>query len=102
MSLIEFRHRSVIKIELMIKEVSEMNTEEIKQIKEAFRFLEQNNGSISANAASFVTGLKKYFARKKVLSERQLKALYEIKRFYPFRKRCYGGNIGGFYNSKYL
>lgn len=54
-------------------------TEENKRIKEAFRYLEQNNGSLTENGAYFVQSLKKFFARNKILTEKQQKALYEIR-----------------------
>jgi hypothetical protein len=63
----------------MATEIQEMTKEERKGIRETFRQLEQNKGYLSESAASFIAGLRKYFTRNKRLSERQLKALYEIR-----------------------
>lgn len=49
------------------------------KIKETFKFLEENEKILSQSAVNFVHTLKKYFARNKSLSEKQVKILTEIR-----------------------
>lgn len=49
-----------------------------RQIKQAFILIEKH-GKLSPNGEYFVKSLKKSFARHKSLSERQQKALFEIR-----------------------
>jgi hypothetical protein len=51
---------------------------EKKMIREAFRTIEGSGSRLSESAIKFVTSLKKYYRRNKILSERQMKALSEI------------------------
>lgn len=55
-------------------------TNEVKiSIKETFRYLDQNGSRISESGWAFILSLKKHFLKNKTLSERQLKALFEIR-----------------------
>lgn len=56
-----------------------MTTEEKARIKEAFHFLDVNASRISDSGRSFILSLKKQFLKNKTLSEKQKKALFEIK-----------------------
>jgi hypothetical protein len=49
-----------------------------KEIKTAFKYLEENKLLLNENSTYFINSLKKYFTRNKTLSERQQKALFEI------------------------
>lgn len=55
-----------------------INDKEIIRIKEAFKYLEKNEKSLNDSGWSFVRSLKKQFLKSKTLSERQIKALFEI------------------------
>jgi hypothetical protein len=50
-------------------------------IEETFDVLYLNQRYLSAGQADFVAGLKRYYRRNKQLTEKQLSALLEIKKF---------------------
>jgi hypothetical protein len=52
-----------------------------EQIKETFDFLYLNEKHLSAGQSDFISGCKKHFHKNKELSEKQLSALLEIKKF---------------------
>ena len=58
-----------------------MNNVEIVEIKEAFDFLYLNEVCLTLAQTEFIESLKKYFIKNKTLSEKQQKALSEIKRY---------------------
>lgn len=56
-----------------------MTSEEKARVKEAFQYMEQNVSLLSESGRNFIHSLKKYYSKNKILSERQLKALFEIR-----------------------
>jgi len=57
-----------------------MKTNDI-QIKETFDFLYLNERCLSASQFDFIQGLKKYYRQNKCLSEKQARALFEIRKY---------------------
>jgi hypothetical protein len=49
------------------------------KIKQAFRFFDENQERLTENGRHFIRGVKKYYSRNKELSDRQQKALFEIR-----------------------
>lgn len=50
-------------------------------MKEALKFLQENESKLSLNQIDFIKGLRKYFKRNKTLTERQQQALFEITKY---------------------
>jgi hypothetical protein len=49
------------------------------EIKESFRYIEQNISLLTESQATFIKSLNKYFKKNKILSDRQLNVLYDIR-----------------------
>lgn len=52
-----------------------------EEIQEAFKFLHQHESSLSLNQQDLVKSFLKYFNKHGMLSERQEKVLFELKKF---------------------
>jgi hypothetical protein len=52
-----------------------------QQIKETFDFLYLNEKQLSAGQSDFISGCKRYYHKNKELSEKQLSALMEIRKY---------------------
>lgn len=50
-------------------------------IKECFDFLYLNERYLSASQSEFIAGLKRYYHKNKELSEKQISALMEIRKY---------------------
>jgi len=59
-------------------EVSEIEKQEKKKIREVFHYLDQNGSKLTENSRYFIHSVKKYYSKYKRLSERQQSALLEI------------------------
>jgi hypothetical protein len=53
----------------------------MKEIKEIFRYLEDNIHKMNPNQVRFIDSLKKYYKRERILSEKQLIVLLEIRNY---------------------
>lgn len=62
------------------RKIAKMSIEN-KEIKSLFKFLEENQSSLTENGANFIHSLKKYFTHNKTLTEKQQTALFEIKKY---------------------
>jgi hypothetical protein len=51
------------------------------KIKEAFEFLGSHAGSLTQGQLELLKGLQKYYREHKELSERQMKTLFEIRKY---------------------
>lgn len=50
-------------------------------IKEAFKFLNQHISCLSQGQSELLKGLQKYYRENKELTEKQMKVLFEIKKY---------------------
>ncbi len=50
-----------------------------QDIKQVFKYIQENDRQLSANCVYFIKSLRKYYDKNKKLSDRQLKSLFEIK-----------------------
>lgn len=51
------------------------------EIKEAFKFLNQHVNCLSQGQSELLKGLQKYYRENKELTEKQMKVLFEIKKY---------------------
>ena len=51
---------------------------ELTEVKEAFKYLDQRQAHLTDFQISFIAGLKKYYTRNKTLTEKQSAVLFEI------------------------
>jgi len=67
----------------MIEALNSSDSGELRniEIKEVFDFLYQHEKDLTSGQVDFINGLKKYFTRNKILSEKQSKALFDIKKY---------------------
>jgi len=64
-----------------MEKITEIKQQKTISIKETFDFLYLNEQLLSLNQIEFVRGLQKYYTKHKELSEKQQKALFEIRKY---------------------
>lgn len=63
------------------------------EIRETFDKLYLNEKQLTAWQVDFIRGCRKYYQRNKTLSEKQLAALREIKKYLPDQEVRFSGSV---------